>query len=598
MISKENYYKEKLLDGERLENKIKNELRIYALLRLLSFVIIFISVFVLIPKSILPGLSLSIIAIIFFLTMIKISAKKSDKQIHLQALIDIYKSEIKALNFDYSGFLPGEDFVNHDHSYSYDMDIFGVGSLFQYLNRTVTDKGKCNLASWLAKENLDIQSILNHQQAIKELTTMNDLLLDFRAHGSLSNDSEKDRVLLKDWVEKPVFYIDHKIWSIFIILLPALTLLSAGTAFFISGFANVSVAIFLFQLILTGIRFRHTSAEHVLISKRLEALKKYQGLLSYIEKVSFASEELKIIRQGSISDRLSASKSIKDLSKIVSSFDARLNFLMAIFLEGILLWDIRCMIKLERWKINQGHLLDNWIDAIAGFDTLTSLATYAFNNPEYSYPVCSNELVIEGKELGHVLLPYHQRVCNDFSLASKGKIVIITGANMAGKSTFLRTVATNLIIAMTGAPVCASVFIFKPIKIFSSMRTSDSLNKNESYFYAELKRLKEMLDRLQTGEELFIILDEILKGTNSVDKQKGSKAVLEQIISLNGTGIIATHDLELTKSEEKYPEKIKNMCFEIEIDQASISFDYKLIKGVTTKMNASILMKQMGIEIE
>jgi DNA mismatch repair ATPase MutS len=176
-----------------------------------------------------------------------------------------------------------------------------------------------------------------------------------------------------------------------------------------------------------------------------------------------------------------------------------------------------------------------------------------------------------------------------------GNFVIITGANMAGKSTFLRTIATNLVLAMAGAPVCAAKFVFKPIKIYSSMRTSDSLNKNESYFYAELKRLKEMLDKLNSGEELFIILDEILKGTNSVDKQKGSLAAMEKIISHNGTGIIATHDLELTKIANRYPDKIRNLCFEIEIDQALISFDYKLREGVTTKMNASILMRQMGI---
>jgi DNA mismatch repair ATPase MutS len=166
---------------------------------------------------------------------------------------------------------------------------------------------------------------------------------------------------------------------------------------------------------------------------------------------------------------------------------------------------------------------------------------------------------------------------------------------MAGKSTFLRTIASNMVLAITGAPVCASEFVFKPVKIYSSMRTSDSLNKNESYFYAELKRLKEMLDKLHTGEQLFIILDEILKGTNSVDKQKGSLAAMEQILKYNGTGIIATHDLELTKIENIYSERVRNMCFEIEIDQAEISFDYKLREGVTTKMNASILMKQMGI---
>jgi DNA mismatch repair ATPase MutS len=178
---------------------------------------------------------------------------------------------------------------------------------------------------------------------------------------------------------------------------------------------------------------------------------------------------------------------------------------------------------------------------------------------------------------------------------AEGTFVLITGANMSGKSTFLRTIATTMILAMTGAPVCASGFRFRPMKLFSSMRTNDSLNKHESYFYAELKRLKELLDQMRSGEKLFVILDEILKGTNSTDKQKGSKEALRQIMELNGTGIIATHDLELTKIADEYPGRIRNVCFEIDIDKAKISFDYKLRDGVTTKMNALLLMKQMGI---
>jgi DNA mismatch repair ATPase MutS len=233
--------------------------------------------------------------------------------------------------------------------------------------------------------------------------------------------------------------------------------------------------------------------------------------------------------------------------------------------------------------------------ALTEFDVLVSLATYAFNHPEYAYPDIVDIPIIEATDLGHILIPESERVCNDFQIRSEGDFMIITGANMAGKSTFLRTVATSMIIAMTGAPVCASTLRFCPMSIFSSMRTSDSLNAHVSHFYAELKRLKEMLDRLRKGEKLFIILDEILKGTNSYDKQKGSYAAMEQIIRFGGTGIIATHDLELAQIEKKYPERITNLCFEIEIEQAKISFDYKLKKGITTRMNASLLMQQMGI---
>lgn len=253
------------------------------------------------------------------------------------------------------------------------------------------------------------------------------------------------------------------------------------------------------------------------------------------------------------------------------------------------------MLRLEKWRKNRGKLFKEWINQLSEYDALISLSTFAFNHPAYVYPGFSDTKILEARQLGHFLIPSNQRVCNDFSISRKGEFIIITGANMAGKSTFLRTATTNLILAMTGAPVCAEHFIFRPMPILSSMRTSDSLNKNESYFYAELKRLKEMLDRLKDKEDLFVILDEILKGTNSIDKQKGSRSALKQILKHNGTGIIATHDLELAKIEKEFPERIRNLCFEIEINKADIAFDYKLRKGITTKMNALLLMQQMGI---
>jgi len=205
------------------------------------------------------------------------------------------------------------------------------------------------------------------------------------------------------------------------------------------------------------------------------------------------------------------------------------------------------------------------------------------------------DVILDFKKAGHPLIPSATRVDNDIGLKGQGEFVIITGANMAGKSTFLRTVGVNLLLGMAGAPLCAQSARFSPVEIFSSMRTSDSLQKNESYFYAELKRLSELLEKLEKGNTLFIVLDEILKGTNSADKQKGSRIVLEKIIRLNGAGLIATHDLDLAELEKEYPDNLRNKCFEIEMDGDKIHFDYRLYDGITKKMNALLLMKQMGI---
>lgn len=592
------FYTQQLNNLSAKEILLKKVLRWLAFGRLASFGLLFVSIFVLTPKYIVPGIIITVLFIALFLYLIKIHLQKNKLHLHTRALIDINNSELKALEHEYSCFPTGDEFNDHNHPYSYDMDLFGDGSLFQYINRTVTFKGKEKLASSLTIENLNSENIAERQKAVRELSPQIQMMQDFRAVGALTSENGDDLKLLKEWINRPVFYLERKIWKVLTVLLPVITLISIAGAFFFSGFINVFIFLYLIQFILIGFRLKHTSSEHALIGKRLDALKKYRELIVCIEKTTYQSAVLNKIYQQLFTNQTSAAMSVSRLSNIVKSFDSRLNMIAAMFLEGIFLWDIRCMIQLERWKTENGKFLELWIDAIAEFDSLVSLANFTFNHPEYTFPVCSRQSILEAEDLGHVLIPNTQRVTNNFSIGKTGQFIIITGANMAGKSTFLRTVATNLILAMTGAPVCAKSFSFRPMKLFSSMRTSDSLNKNESYFYAELKRLKEMLDKLKSGEEIFIILDEILKGTNSIDKQKGSKALLEQIINLHGTGIIATHDLELTKTQEAFPEQIKNMCFEIEIDQAAISFDYKIRIGVTTKMNATILMKQMGIGIE
>jgi DNA mismatch repair ATPase MutS len=225
-----------------------------------------------------------------------------------------------------------------------------------------------------------------------------------------------------------------------------------------------------------------------------------------------------------------------------------------------------------------------------------SIANFAYNNPAYSYPQLSDQKeVFTSCMMGHPLISRESRICNDFCIGGKGMVIIVTGANMAGKSTFLRTVAVNFILAMAGAPICANALKFTPLKLYTSMRTTDSLSHNESYFYAELKRLKTLKTRVESGEQILFILDEILKGTNSVDKSNGSKVFMKKMIELGGTGLIATHDTSLGEMENDFPRAIKNKSFEIEIDGENITFDYKLRDGITTKMNAALLMKQMGI---
>ena len=292
----------------------------------------------------------------------------------------------------------------------------------------------------------------------------------------------------------------------------------------------------------------------------------------------------------------SASHIFQQLKKRVKEFEYRGNLIVGLILNSLFLWDIRCVYKLWKWHQANHHNLAVWLEVIAETDALISLANYTKNNSGLTFPeIKDEEFTFEAIDLGHPLLQPGKRVCNDFKINGWSKVVIITGANMAGKSTFLRTVGVNLVLARMGAPVCAKQLVFTPIDIYTNMRTTDSLLKDESYFFAELKRIKGVLERLQTGERIFVILDEMLKGTNSVDKLNGSKELIRKLVQLQSVSLIATHDLKLSEMEQEFPDKVKNLCFEIRIENEELVFDYHLSEGVTQTMNATFLMKKMGI---
>ncbi|MCL1822405.1 MAG: hypothetical protein FWG22_06240, partial [Prolixibacteraceae bacterium] len=251
---------------------------------------------------------------------------------------------------------------------------------------------------------------------------------------------------------------------------------------------------------------------------------------------------------------------------------------------------------LQKWYRNYSEKLIVWIETAEEIDALISFGFFADNNPDFSYPQpVEGDFIFEAKALGHPLLKREKRVTNDFTMDGWAKIAVITGANMAGKSTFLRTAGVNMILGRAGAPVCAAGMRFSPVNLYSSMRTTDSLLKDESYFLAELRRLAAFIKRLNHGETLFVIIDEMLKGTNSEDKLKGSQQLIRKLVKTTSSSIIATHDVKLTEMEKEFPDNILNYCFEIEHDGDEMIFDYKLRRGVTKTMNASLLMRKLGI---
>jgi DNA mismatch repair ATPase MutS len=592
------FYKERVeILNDRLDsiNKIINLL---SFTRLITFILAIIVLVYVLKFSLILAVSACIIILFAFGIQVKIFIKKNKKKNHTINLIDINKNEINALNYKYDKFGSGREYINTSHPYSFDLDIFGNGSLFQFLNRTSTRSGSDKLAFWLSTPDTNQEYIIKKQESIKELSAMIDCRQNFLAAGKQYNESETDMNLINKWLNEPPYYNRKIIFRLLSLLLPVITISVLITGIIIPFYINFFVLLFLLQLLITILKLRHNNSIHSLIGKRLEILRKFDELFAYIENEKFESEILLSLQNKLMYGNTSAHISINKLAAIVSAFDNRLNLLVGILLNGIILWDIQCIIRLERWTLKYKDKIPQWFQVLAEFDAFSSLANYHFNFPDQVFPSPSTKITINAKDLGHPLINSLERVTNNFSILNKNEFVIITGANMTGKSTFLRTIGVNLVLALCGAPVCASKLDFKVIKLFTSMRTNDSLQKHESYFYAELKRLKGLIEKLKKKEKIFILLDEILKGTNSADKQKGSKAILEKLIKLKGTGVIATHDLELTKSEKKFPANIKNKCFEVEIDGAKIMFDYKLTDGITKKMNAILLMKQMGILIE
>jgi len=542
------------------------------------------------------GIATLIIFIVLFLILVRLFALHSGRRDFYRNLVAVNMNEIKALSGDYSAFKDGREWINTDHEFSNDIDLFGKESLFQYLNRTITGYGREILAGWLSDPFKISQNIKPRQDTIEELSVKLSWRQAFIASG-LSKSMEKEDIDgLLGWLSEKNNYFSTLSRKLAIYILPGLAILSL--ALVIAGKLHYSFFTFLFllNLSLTLIGIRVTGRIHNIVSKKYLFLSSMGQLLSYIEKESFNSEILAGIKLKLSDDSASPVMKIKKLSRIIQSFDSRLNFIVGFVLNGLLLWDFHCIRSLEKWKGESVDLIPEWLDLIGQTDAYISLANYSFNNQEYIYPDLSDDdYILYAVGLGHPLLDAEKRVCNDFDIKKRGEIFIITGANMAGKSTFLRTIAVNFILGMTGAPVCASAMVFRPVKLFTSMRTTDSLSHNESYFYAELKRLKSLKTRLESGEELLFVLDEILKGTNSNDKSTGSKLFMKKIIDLGGTGLIATHDTSLGEMENEFRGVINNKCFEIEIDGENIRFDYKLRDGITKKMNAALLMKQMGI---
>ncbi|WP_372948741.1 MutS-related protein [Mariniphaga sp.] len=581
---------------ETFKSKLKTvsqKIRLFAWYRLAAFILIFIPVAVWGWKGWLTVFpAMFFMGFFFFLVKKNIQLERQKKK--FKALKKITEDELLALKHQFSHFENGKEFLNPAHFNSYDLDLFGEDSVFQFINRTSTLSGKQRLAEWLQSPPLDKTEIEQRQEAVRELSKIPNWRLHFLANGHLFKETPELNEEIKRWSETDLKLNRPAVIRVSIIVIPLLTILAAIPAFM--GISNLWIVLMVFiQWAILWFSRKRIAQYYEFFGRKSELLGKYMQLLEFIEEREFQAPFL-LDLQKKVRKPDKASHIFRQLKKLVGQFEYRQNLVIAIVFNSLFLWDLRCVYKLWNWHRRNQKKLTVWLDVIAETDALISLANLAYNHPEFVYPeIHDGGFTFHAKQLGHPLLPAEKRINNDLFINGWGKVLIITGANMAGKSTFLRTVGVNLILGRTGAPVCAKKLVFSPIKVYTNMRTTDNLLKDESYFFAELKRIKTVLDRLEKGEKIFVILDEMLKGTNSVDKLNGSRQLIRKLLELKAVALIATHDLKISEMEKEYPQMVFNKCFEIELENDEMIFDYLLTDGVTKTMNATFLMKKMGI---
>lgn len=582
------FYQEELQAHQAEINLIKKKIVRLSLVRLALFVLMCLGIYL-----VLPSVKFTVIIVLGFIALFLFLLKKhielKDKKHLSEALAEINEEEIQIASGDFHHRASGDLFQNPQHHYSQDIDLFGRGSFYQYINRTETNEGAQALADLLCSN--DIQNIPAKQNTIEELKNLPKWRQLFAGTARLINvESSAPEILT--WLQSYKSFVPQYMkWVPILFSLISLALIVLYALDYIPGL--LLAAWFFIGLGISGGYKRKMDLLSEKISQVKDTFKQYASLLNQIEQQEFSTEILKEKQQQIMSAEKKASEIFQDFSNCIDAFDQRENKLTAIVSGGLMLWDIGNTYKIEKWIAEFHKKVEDWFEVVSFFDAYNSFGNYAFNKPDYIYPTITNgNTTIETKKLGHPLLLTTKRVDNDVRIENQ-QFFIVTGANMAGKSTWLRTVSLHVVMANVGLPICAAESNYTPVKLITSMRTVDSLTDDSSYFFSELTRLKFIIDELKK-EPYFIILDEILKGTNSTDKAIGSKKFVQKLVASNATGIIATHDLSLCEIEQELSD-IKNYYFDAEIIDDELHFDYTFKKGICKNMNASFLLKKMEI---
>ena len=582
----------------RLEAKLTRQYNYTAALRL--FVFLFSAVLIIYFHKIklyFMEASIILIFLILYGVLINIQNKiRYHKKLCLN-IIGINKDSIERAQGNWTDFKDnGEEFKDELHQYSYDLDIFGKGSLFQYINSTVTYTGKQTLRKTLTNADYTPKEIYERQKAVIELSKKTGWRQRFQSEGKINFQDMKNPEELIKWAKETISTDSDKSQLNLIRYTPLLTIFMAVLYFPLHLIPVYILSVFaIFQVFLVYYKKTKRVKYLELINLYKKDILTYMNLLKNIEKAKFHCSYLKDLQSKLYdSNGCSSTNQINALVKLSRLISDR-NNLIYIILNILTLWDYQYMFALDKWKKVSGPNINVWLNVIGEMESLCSISILQHDNAHWTMPKFQeNKLFIYSKNMGHPLITKN-RVCNDLKIGDSEKIILVTGSNMSGKSTLLRTVGVNLVLAYAGSPVCAESFSCSKMDIFTCMRTSDNIEENISSFYAELLKIKKIIKAVNENKKVLFLLDEIFKGTNSYDRHIGAKMLLNKLSKKDAIGFVSTHDLELGDLQNEN-NQIKNYHFEEYYRNNKIFFDYKLRKGVSTTTNALYLMKLAGID--
>lgn len=598
MENKKNIYERRVNYYSKLFSKISKRLNLIANFRLLISFLAIISTILLSKAKMNYIIWLVVPLFIFlFIYLVFIYNKIDNIKKYVSILKEINIGSIKRISGEWTDFSDkGDEFKDENHNFSYDLDIFGHGSLFQWINSAHTHLGRVTLANILSQPCKNKELINKRQEAIHELSSKRWWRHRLKAESMLIDENDNEDLF--KWASNinPIYSK-----SVIILILRLLPIITVGTLA-LSYLTNIismklPFLLLLIQFFLTYMNIAKKNEELNLLYKYRNNIRVYKKILNHFEKIKFDSNyinELKIKLNNN--KGFTTAQQLNKLEKLADSISNR-NNLIFFPINIIMLWDYQCMIDLQYWKNESGLLVKRWIQVIGEIEALSSLATIEYDYPNWTIPIISDvSSYFKAKSLGHPLISNNQ-VCNDIDIKKPSNILLITGSNMSGKSTFLRTIGINLVLAYSGSPVCAKNMECSIMNIYTCMRTSDNLEKNISSFYGELLRIKKIIEATKNDEQIFFLLDEIFKGTNSHDRHVGAKILIRQLYNNGAVGLVSTHDLELGELENESHGNFKNYHFQEYYKDNNIHFDYKLRLGIATTRNALYLIKMIGIDL-